>query len=295
LVFGAFTIAISTRLPDDGFWGTVSSGWTTNLGPDNLRAALGRFWWALVPTMDDWWSTASLGSDLPSLAPWIPWLGGALFVAFLVSLRSSPIIVAVYALGVSAMALFQEMRYPGGMRHVGHFFILLLACGWLLKRDTAPRRRLPIYWALLSFALVFQLVSTIRATRKELKEPFSSALEAADFLRPLLSDDARIIGSGDHQSSAVAGYLDRWFVFAETGDHAYSVTFHNRRHGADNNVLFGLASESLATGAPVFFVLTHPLDATSQQGLTASELHVTREAIVRDERYWIYRLGRTPL
>jgi hypothetical protein len=289
LAIGGALVAYTTLPPADAYYAPT---WQTKLGLENLRAVGARYWQALLANSDDWWVSKAPGSDSPAFQAWLPFLGGGLFLACVASLWRVPMLALAYAFGIIAMALFQETKYPGGMRHIGHFFILLLACGWLMNRELARVRRHYLEFVLLLGIFAVQINGALKSTGADLERTFSGAGDAAAYLRPQLTQEAVVIGSADHPTAAVAAYLDRAFLFADTGDFVKTVVFHNRRVGVDTARLFTLAKEQIDQHRPVFFILHYPIGAKERDGLRVKLLHVTRPPIVQDERFYIYRVGK---
>lgn len=289
LLAGAYFAARTSLPPADAFY---ARGWKTDLTLQTLSSVCNRYWLALMTTSDDWWSATALGSASPGFARWVPWCAGLLFILLLASFWRAPMLAATYALGVGVMALFGEMKYGVGMRHIGHFFLLLVACGWLLNREVARPRRLVLHFSLMFCVLVVQSSGGIKSALADIERPFSSAGEAADFLRGRLSDDAVVIGSVDAVAAGVAQHLDRAFLFADTGDYVKTVVSHDRRFGVDSNRLFSLAASPLAAKHPVWFVLNFPLYPRQAPGMLATLVHTTKSGIVIDERFYLYRVDQ---
>jgi hypothetical protein len=293
LIAGAWLVVRTSFPPKDAYFGQSPE---VELGIENLLAALRRYWLAMLASPEDWWTSKSPGSDSLAFAPWLPRAAALLFTLVLASFWRTPLLAVAYAVGVVCMGLFQELKYPGGMRHIGHAFVLFLACCWLGHRELSRWRPAFLQWALLFASFVVQIKGNYTSTRADLARPFSSAAEAADFLRPRLAPHTLLIASVDHSAFAAIGQLDRPFLSAETGEFMRSVVFHNRRVGVDGKRLFTLAKEAVASNNPVFFVLSYPLPATKDLdlGLRAVHRYTTAAAIVPDERYFIYELDRLP-
>lgn len=284
-LLGIALTAWSTRPPADEYF---AQGWYfEQMGVENVKKAFVNSWWAFVPTSEDWSSFLYLGSDTPWAATNAHWLGAALLLLMVIALCRSPSVALSFAFVALVMGVFGQVKYPGGLRHVGNLFLFALACAWLARREVNARRSLWLVWSLLAFCLLVQIPSSYRAVLADWTRPFSGALEAARFLEGRYPRGTVFIGSNDFISSGVAGYMDRGIVFAETGDFGESVISHYRRASPTSASLAALAKENLVARERVVLMLSYPVSLRDPD-VEFKQLLVTEPAIVPDERLWIY-------
>lgn len=287
---GAAFSAYTTLPPSDALFAPTVN---TSLSAANLQAALSSFWWAHLPWGESWWWGESLGQAVVSVAPFLPWLSAALFALFLLAFRKEPRVLLAYAAGVIAIALFQQMKYSGGMRHVGHFVVLLLACAWLFNTQRRGRSGSRLLWTLLGLVLIVQVRTGVLLAWADWKRPFSGAKATAMFIRDNVEPDAPVIGSVDFLTLAVAGYLDRGIFFAEAGDFGGHIVAHNRRTWVTPASLVALAQQKLHNKEAVILVTSYPLPVAPGDGVKLELLYQSPEApIVADERFWVTRVSR---
>jgi hypothetical protein len=288
LGFVGLTAATSMPPKDEIF---APTWYVSQMGFVNVKKALVNFWWGFVPTNEDWSSQSYLGLGFPTLEPYLPWLGAGLLLCWLFALRRAPMVAVSFLVVALAMGAFGQMKYPGGLRHVGNIFLFLLACAALVRREVGHGRRLPLLWGLLTCCLLVQIRANVNAVRQDVKRPFSGALQAAKFVAEKFPSDTLLIGSNDFIASGVGGYLDRGVLFAESGDYGQSVVSHNRRAWPTSASLSELARRNLAGRDRVILLLSSPF-YLSAQGVRFSLRLVTDSAIVADERLWIYEARR---
>ncbi len=292
-VLGVAVTAATSMPPADEHFAKV--WYTDQLGWEHVTKALLDFWWAFFPKLDDWSSVDYVGRQVPWAAPHLQWAALALFLAWLVALsRGSPRAALSFAFATLVMGFFQQAKYPGGLRHVGNVFLFLLGCVWLAERDRRPPRRLAMTWVLLLPCLCVQVVSAYRASRADVQRTFSGALETATFLRQRYAPGTIFVGSNDFIASGVAGYLDRGFVFADTGDFGESVVSHNRRLAVTPSWLQWTAKSNLPGRDCVVLVLSSPFPL-ADPALRISRVYTSDPSpIVADERLWVYEVRAAP-
>jgi hypothetical protein len=287
-VAGAAFTAVLTMPPKDG----ILVSWNTDVTLDNVRAAGRLFWLTMFPDARDWLDVAALGERWPSVASKVPFAAVALFLAALLALRRSRLLACVYALALTAMVVFQQVKYGMGVRHSGHYFLFFLACGWLAARARARPTPLPLYSILVGLMVLVQIPSMMRATRADIERPFSTALDAANILRPRLTPDTVIFGGHAHVTSTVAAYLDRDIIMTATPVPRRLVVNNSQWTYLDLPTLLRLAAEEAGRGRPVILLLIQPL-TERHPNLETTLIHVTGDPIAPEEKYWIYE-ARTP-
>jgi hypothetical protein len=293
---GMLLTAVTTWPPDDT---AFAPSWRVDLTTALVRSDLSRYWQTLFPykQWNDWnWLYVdyfghSFNLDETDTA----WLGGAWLFGWLVVLSRVPLLAAGYAIGIVAMMAVQHGIYPAALRHMGHYWILLLACLWLCARETPGRSR-GVRWGralgygMLGFNLLVQVATGFAAMYVDHNVAFSGAVAAARFMRLQHLTEGPIIGSNDHSSSAVAILLDRPFLFQETLETSDVVVEHNRRTPADGTRTLLLAVEAARTSGSALIVANYDLITIVPENFSIEILYRGPPAIVFDEAYRIYRV-----
>lgn len=289
---GLILVALTTMPPSDAYYGP---GWTLSMNAEAARAAAERYWWGMFPARaetDAGWIVASyLGQHHQWFKPVLPVLVAAMVSTWLLAMWRAPRILLAALMGTALMALAQQAVNGGWLRHWGHHLILMIASVWLLARETRLRARMAVPQGLLALVLVAQAITGVRAFYLDWQQPFSGALDAARFIAGTGRRNLPIVGDADHPASAVAGYLDRTFAYAQTGDMGATVVFHNQRHDPSVNELVeqarGLASRA---GGVALIVTNHDLGSPSVAGVALTLLHHTPPALVTDEEFRVYEV-----
>jgi len=192
---------------------------------------------------------------------------------------------------MAMMAAAQRVIYDGWLRHWGHYLILLVVAAWLLARETRLRASMRVVQAVLGIALAVQSVTGVKAMYLDFRQPFSSASEAARFISRTGRRNVPTVGDSDHPSSAVAGYLDSSFLYAQSGDMAGTVTFHNQRHDVAAPELVESARALAARSQGVALIVTnHDLTGVLAPGVAMSLLYHTAPSLIPDEEFYIYEV-----
>jgi hypothetical protein len=284
--------AITTWPPSDAFY--APSG-TFEITAAGIRSDFARYWAAMFPfkRWNDWnWLfTDHLGSTWNLGEGRVAALGGAWFIAWLVALGRTPWLAAAYALGVAMMMVAQHAIYPAGLRHLGHYFILLLACIWLYHRETRGRAPGVLLHALLGINLALLFVTGVAAVRVDKRQVFSGAVPIARFIRDHDLAWQSMVGASDHSASPVAIALDRPMWLLGTGETTDVVVEHNRLGSADQSKLLQVAA-SLAreSRGRALLVLNYELNVPPIPEVTTELLYSSPPAIMFDETYHVYQV-----
>jgi hypothetical protein len=216
------------------------------------------------------------------------WMGVAWFGLWLIAFRRSPRILLCYVVGFLLLASGIHFVYVGGVRHLGHYFILTVACVWLYGRETRGRRSDRMAIALLAVNVALESVVGLLALRAEIKTPFSASLEAANYIKAHHLNDRPVVADGDEPSTPVAVILDRPFLFLTTGETTDVTVFHNRRQGVSQaDVLAAADRLARAHGGTALIVSTYDI-MERRAGLDVTLLHRCRPGAVWDESVRIY-------
>jgi hypothetical protein len=288
MVFVTFT----THPPPDA---AVLPQWSATPTMEGARQFAERFWWGMFPTRtaaDAGWIISSyLGLHQTWFKPLLPALVAVVLLGCAISLRRSPRVVAMMVLGMIMMAVAQRLIYDGWLRHWGHYLILLVASVWLLARETRLRASMRVVQGVLAVALAVQTVTGVKALYLDWRQPFSSGMEAAAFIARTGRRNVPTVGDTDHPSSTVAGYLDRSFLYPQSGDMAGTVTFHNQRHDVPAPELVESARALAARSQGVALIVTnHELNGVPATGFAMALLYHTAPSLIPDEEFYIYEV-----
>lgn len=188
--------------------------WTT----PNWQSALGAFFRAMLPLppLDmHGWNSHILFKILDWNQRVLVECLGALMLLFccIWSLRKSPFALAFFALAWLAISVFLAVKFPGYMRHHGHFYLAWVMAIWMknnnVGEDLEPPRRLPLKAWLFTAILLIQLISAAPMAYFDLRYPFSQSQKVADFMRQHHLETRFIIGDYDYAVSPIAFHLRR--------------------------------------------------------------------------------------
>jgi hypothetical protein len=288
---GLALTALTTWPPDDAMYRPGAIADTT---VETVKKTFTHYRFGMLPTrwLLEWiWTgfeRAAHRIDRIETANVQLWMGVVLFVLWLVAFWRSPRVLITYVVGFLLLAAGLHFVYLGGIRHVGHFFILTVACLWLYTRET--RGRVPDRFALALFAvnLVAQSAIGLLAFRAEVKMQFSASLEAANFIKSHNLADRPVVADGDEPATPVAVILDHPFLFPVTGETTDVTVFHNRRQGVSQNDLL-TAAERLARANKGSALIVSTYDIFEKRaGLEVSLLHRCGPGVAWDESVRIY-------
>ena len=292
-LIGVAFVAVTTAPPADAYFDTPISGL---LDKNAFQQAARRFLVGLAPippsdTTHVW--NHAFNETLPADSiEWIAWAGAALFAAWLAALGRRPFLALPFFVGSVVMALFQNFKYEGAIRHWGHFSLLLVGCVWLARKS----RPQPPPWApsrvLFAATMLVQVYCGVRVLGADIADPFSGAKATASFIRDNGLADAPLVGAADHPVSAIAGYLDREMTWAENGETGQTVVFHNRRKDASMLDLLEMGrSVAEKTGKDPVLVTNFPIRMREFRGAQVTPLYDSPTAIVDDETFHVYRMS----
>lgn len=212
-----FGVAMAYLIPPHDRW----SGHATTLYLRSLVGGLAAIWngWVPLPQPGNYsfWNT-----NIVTLASW----NGTILLRALLGLtlvgtaawllrRQGPALVFLL-LGTATIYLFTALRWPGYLRHHGHFFLLFVGAAWLaVAEGRAPLGR-GVLRLLLGLALA-HVVAGGFALAMDLKYPFSDSRATARFIRAGRLNGLPIVGTRDCIVSPLATYLDRDLYYPEYG------------------------------------------------------------------------------
>ncbi len=271
-------LALAYLIPPHDRW----SGQTWSFGPKHLVGAAAAVWngWMPLPKFTDYhfWNTniLTLGSANATLvARALP--GAALGLLGLVLLRRRPVAQLFFALATAGILLLTYARWPGFLRHHGHFFLVFVAALWMAAHQSDSPRPWPAWPSrfdpgrlaplILTVLALLHVTAAAWAFGMDLAWPFSDSRAAAHWIRERHLDRMPIVGSRDYLVSPLSTYLDRPIYYPEYGAWGGGWTARVHGHGYDPRLALD-AARSLAArrGTPVLLVLSQPLpDAAGEE------------------------------
>jgi len=163
-----------------------------------------------------------------------------LFLIWIVALMRYRLVLLLYTVGTLILLAFHY--YTGFMwnRYAGHLYVLLVVSCWLtyiLKEKPykntlinnisllGNRIRVPFFILILAFHFCGGIVSYIM----DLKYPFSTSYQAADYIRNNNMMDYEIIGSKDFIISPLASQLGKKILYGERKEYGSFIIYDQKR------------------------------------------------------------------
>lgn len=210
----------------------------------------------------------------------------ALIATAAATLRRSKIALLLYLSGTAALLGFTYLKYIGYARHHGAHFLLLIACLWVARAE-APRRR----EALLSALLGIHLIAGMWLYAADLRRPFSTAKEAAEFLRTPQYRRMLVIGSPDMYSTPVAGYLGRPLFYAETRRLGTYVLWNEERAGKVGfREMCRVLRRQLRRHPEGILMVVNQRAPVCGARMPPEELASFQDGLLPEERFRVYRI-----
>jgi hypothetical protein len=116
--------------------------------------------------------------------------------------------LAAFGLGAAGLLAFAYLKYPGTLRHLGHWWLLAAAALWL-DRGLAPRAEPGWRRAAVRGLLVVHGLAALFASAVDLRHPFSNAAATAQLLRDSGLDRLPLLGWREPPAAPVALALGR--------------------------------------------------------------------------------------
>jgi hypothetical protein len=289
LGLGIGLTAITTWPPSDDAYAQPMLRY---IGVAVVRGAFAHYWRAMFPfgglTEWNWLGQDCLFGRSALIA--LPWFGALWWVLCLIALRRSPRVMVTYALGTLGMAACQHVIYPGGWRHIGHYFILWVACIWLYAKQTRCRAPDGLLHGLFAAGLVVQAVTGVAAFGTDYRRVFSPATEAAHYIREHHLEDRPIVADPDDQTSPVAIALDRPVLYAGSGETTDLPLARSRRTSASVPEVLEHARRlaKVSGGGRALIVVAYDLPAEATPGLVTTLLYRAGAGIIDDECIRVY-------
>ena len=323
VVLGLAASAAVMSPKSDCLWGSKS--WTKTFKAELLSQTAATVWKGLVPIPQltlCYWDT----NIVPQLS--LQGIMGVVLLCFLLlSTANNRTVFLFFSLSIAAMLVFEYVVYMGGLRHFGHFFIIVIVCLWLEKvwgedkrfdsahhgpikavRQGSPQagfmtvlsrlcaRGRPILryatkgrqW-LVMILLVVHFAVGIFASVMEWRYPFSQGKNAARYIREKGLDKLPTVGYQDFAASTVAGYLDRQFYYPNSDTFGTFVVFDSKRKMfmGADEVLESARLLAERNSSDVLLVLCLEIGGT--EGVV-TELKRFTDSLQGEENFYLYLL-----
>ena len=256
----------------------------TSIDPSVGLVAAGSVWRGLVPIPPperQFWNR-----DVLERLPVVRAAAGIMmFATVLFAVRRSPAALLTFGVGGTGLLVFSYLIYEGGIRHHGHYFVLMTAGSWM--GATTPRPTLTGRGPLLAGLAVIQLATGAFASVMDVRLTFSGSRNAASYIRAHYPPDTPIVVDPELHGVPVAAWLERNVYFAQSERYGGFVVWNNRQQPPDLDRAVAAADRlSVAANRDVLLVTTH------QRVPPPRFRHVGHfeGAIVKEETYEVYLL-----
>jgi hypothetical protein len=286
--------------PDGGF----AMGWHLPTTVRSLAQTLSGVWLAFLPIpsqLGHFWNSNILES-YPKMQWWSP-LGSALIVSSsLLLLARKRFALLAYASATAGILIFMHVRFFGGPRHVGHLFIVFMACLWISEQypedslrfhtlDRASRWCIRQRPRILTCLLVVHFVIAVTASWVDWAKVFSQSKSVATFLRSNGMAGMFMVGNEDYAASAVAGYLDREIYYPRERRMASFVVWNQARLQPEQKLIDAATDIATLRKEEVLIISNARLQTG---GSSAREIAEFTGSVVRDEDYYLYLVHPDP-
>jgi hypothetical protein len=294
-IFVGITLATLSILPPED--GGIHRDHTSLM---NVFRALGNIWSAYVPIPQfglHFWNSniVSFGNEFNGHVK----TPLALLVLFIVNrlLRPYKTTRVLFCIGTIVFFVFTVSRYPGFLRHHGHWYIWFITCFWLKSyiekgavSETATIR-LPDFLRLNFFKAILgaHIFAAAVALFYEMKYPFSQSKAVSVFLKENEHKYNRVVTYHDYSAEPYTAYLRKKVYHLTIQDSAFFVSFSNKRNEAFTATeIVKTVREQSPTDSAVLLVLNFSLDDSTY--LPLKKVQSFEPAIVEDEQYYLYTL-----
>lgn len=217
---------------------------------------------------------------------------------FLNYFRKKPAVLFLYVSSSFILSSFFLLKFTGSLRHHGFLFLTLISSLWIFKHCTSRNQikdqknlNKKVNLAITSlFGL--QAMAGIIAASIDAIYPFSSAKETADFLIKNNLTNTKIISYRDFAGSSVLGHLPdrKEFYYLDSAQNGSFIKWNNKRIREVKNKDLEEASLKLSSGGnEVILILNKSIEKFGFDNTKFKEIFVSKEAIVKDEKFYIYK------
>jgi hypothetical protein len=222
-----------------------------------------------------------------------------LCLSFLLLARNRDVLL-LFFISVFLMLGFQYSKYPGSMRHFGHYYMMLTVCLWLctfyssrwqparLFRGVADTgsKIAPVFWGVL---LTVQAVAGIEASVMEWGFTFSQSKNTAAYIVTNGFAGLPMIGDEDSATSSVAMRMHRSIYYPAVDDMGSFIVFsaQNFRKTDERMVVEKAIEMSDAEHSDVVLILNYPLRQYADRAVKLAQFD---KSVVKSENFYMYLL-----
>jgi hypothetical protein len=206
------------------------------------------------------------------------------FISSLLFFIKNRTVNVLYLSGVFMFAVFFSIVYAPCARHMGHLFILLIACWWIGPKISALASRL------ITALLIIQFLLGWSAYIVDWKGIFSNGQRTAQYIQQHHLEDLPIIAGG-YESATVAGYLQKPVFYAMQARWGTFLSYNNQYFTLEQ-IFDYLKVLSRLYQKDVLLILPNALDFSSLSINDAKASILKEESFVDDigvgEKYYLY-------
>lgn len=290
-------IYIITPPADSYLHGGLSNGWLLQLDIRHLLKSIGRLfggYFLIIPTSKRW-----LDLIICALI--------ALFMVglTLIKLSKKPFALFFYIIVNCGILAFSYLRFIGGARHYGHFYLVLLAALWLGSHYQESRFlinnkfslseksiKLVNQWHHLALMVIFYIhfCGGIYYFAKDLVVPFSSSRETVNYIQQYKLENEFIVASRDANMAGISGYLNRKLYYPELQEMGSFTLFKKGRQSVEQDEVLrqiSLLLKNQANRNKILLILHRELKL-SREDLKIMPIKNFERGWVDSERFYLY-------
>ncbi len=242
-----------------------------------------------------------------------------LFLAWIIAFMRYRLIVILYCVGTVILFVFYYYTGLVWSRYAGHLFLLLIACCWLVyyQREKPYKNKLinklslvgnRIRTPFLVLILSIHFCGGVASYIMDLKYPFSTSAQAADYIRDNHLMEYEMIGSKDYIVSPLVSQLGRKILYAERREYGSFIIYDQKRMNIWSfSEVQSFVRDMVAKGNKrIILVKSSPIlktyDDTGEsepwiEGMMTDDLNLRLlttidPGIVEDEVYYIYSVDK---
>ena len=220
VITGGILFLITTMPKADSSYAAI---WNLHFWPGLFIGVLAKMNTGLVPIplfITSFWETRIIKSDIINAI-----IGIAIWFGFLWIWRKNTISFVFVLTSFVLILSFLYLKPFGGMRHYGHFSVVLIFAYWVNHYDKFQPQ---ISKLIFRSIFLVQAVIGLFAAFQDWNHPFSNAKNVAAFIRQKLPDDVQIAGAYNNLSTSVAGYLGTDIYFLNDGRYSNHVIWREK-------------------------------------------------------------------
>ncbi len=202
------------------------------------------------------------------------------FLSFFFFYRKGSVLF-LYAIGVLGLVLFFSMINNLFSRHMGHLFILLVACWWICPQIPSWANRL------ITVVLFIQLAVGLGAYKSNLNLTFSDGKDAAIYIKMHKLDQLPIIVAGSG-GVPISGYLNKPVFYLVRERWGTFYIYDNKAAEFSSQQMLDQAQRiSRQFKKDAVLALSHPLE-NSLLSPSVQKLDSFTKGQLQDEHYYLY-------